>query len=189
MIDIPEAVLFYLRHQAQIDEWATLADKVPAVAHEFYLGLGPKLEAAAMGRAGAPAVEASTTGDDHCGFRLVLPGWRQPDGFWRAGIAIEWRRGKATFTNLAVGVAVMANHPDGESLYRQVRSRIAPLADSHGFKSSPRWWPAWRIVTPSRPTFWEDLDRFADELVDTMFDCLALFETAVTEVLEADPNG
>ena len=52
MIDIPEAVLFYLRHQAQIDEWATLADKVPAVAHEFYLGLGPKLEAAAMGERG-----------------------------------------------------------------------------------------------------------------------------------------
>lgn len=190
MIDVPAPIAFYLKHQEQIDEWASLAKEVPELAHRFYKSLEQPLRERAKTLAGTPLVYSNFE-SSYCKLLLTDPSWGQPTAP-RTGIGLEWAQRSSGFKLAYTGVWVSNDAPGGKELHAAVVARVATIGAAHGLRPQKTWWPQWRYETPSQPDYWGHLDEFSLALVGTIAAWWDLFNTsvdaAIGEVGEAAPS-
>ena len=181
MIELSAPIQFYLKHQAQIDEWAALAKEVPKLAHELYSSLAPALEERAASLEGAPLLHQRL--DRSCSaLFLFREGWRS-DATPRAAIGLEWLRSSSGFRGSYSGVWIHQELPRGRELHALVKARIAATANQHGLQAERTWWAAWRYESPARDDFWNDLDGFARDLVEAIATWWTVFHRDVDAAL------
>ncbi len=179
MIDVSAPVAFYLKHQEQIDEWASLAKEVPELAHRFYQSLEPVLRERAKTLAGAPVVYRNFE-SSYCKLLLMDPTWGTPTAP-RAGIGLEWAQRSSGFKLAYTGVWVSNDAAGGRELHAAVVARVATIGAAHGLRPQKTWWPQWRYETPTEPEYWNHLDLFSIELVSTIVGWWELFHQSVDE--------
>ena len=170
-IDDPRLV-FYMRHQNLIEEWAAVADDVRRAAIDFYESLADDLEGV-----------ASNLGDEVEVWRregtwgqvgLHKPSWHTDKDNPRVAIALEWYRKNCSFVggNLTVGVWVNPQAPGGKELSAALRERTRNQPGHARFPSSSAIWPAYRETPHAQGDhWWEDLAPYRQQLVAAITEC------------------
>jgi hypothetical protein len=175
-IDDPQLV-FYLRHQAQIDEWAALASRVPSLVDQFLTSIGDDLDGLAS-ELDPRAVPFRSLSGTYPKLFLVDPAWRrapseqQGEGDVLLGIGLEWLRGKSTgFTPpprcAYAGVWYDKDLVDEVTLGK-LKKAVADARDRTGQKlSSGAWWLAYRYE-PAPGEYWSDLSLYRRQITDSI---------------------
>jgi hypothetical protein len=192
-IDDPRAV-FYLRHQALIEELAVLRDSAADLAHAFLCSCEDRI--AELAYELSPDVEVykfMEEDEDWPKILLVLPGWfvsREGERVPRVGIGLEWNKSRRlNFTTSPAcaytGVWVDFDIDGGKELSRKLRAAFgeAGVLKKHKLASSA-WWPAYRYETATGE-YWNDLVPYREHLVESVRSHWTEFETRVREVLAA----
>lgn len=160
-----ERIRFYLRHQAEIDEWAAVGDDVHPIADAFYASLLPDVEAAAP-----EGVSVRLTGERWLRIALANPAWRtryRPT----VEVAFEWKRETAGFTTgqRRIGVRVARGEPDGPATVAALTEALADAREP-AFASHGGHWPAFRQEPPPSGPWWDDLGPFREQLVGSLLE-------------------
>ncbi|HRI71394.1 MAG TPA: hypothetical protein PK156_44480 [Polyangium sp.] len=185
-----ERVLFYLKHQQRIQEWAALAKEASEQAHQFLCSCADDLMTLArdLGRGVQTFVSIE---DDYPKLFLYRNAW-WPDKATtkhpRVGIGLEWRRGNVSFTESGksayCGVWVHYQLDGAKALHESIGKAFkdAGLLKKHGFTSSTVWWPAYRYeIAP--PEFWNDLGPYRTQLIESIRFCWTTFEPVVNKLV------
>ena len=180
-IDDPR-VLFYLKHQTLIEEWAAVRKDVAGAAHEFYWSIGQRLEE-----------RASSLGPDVLAFPIPNASWPLV-GYHRfgwplnaddqpvVGVFLQWKQGTTTFTDgsRSVGLRIDMNDPSGIGLREAITARIKDGQANAGFPHRANWWPAYSdITTPSHADYWENLNPYSESIVELIESAWNEFSPAV----------
>lgn len=185
-----ERVLFYLKHEAVIEEWANVRTDVASTAHRFYLSLAEDLE--------APVVEL---GDDvmiwvndgtwaHVG--LYRESWLSDASTPLAIATLEWNRGGTLFQGglRLSGIRCDINTDEGKRLRAATANLVRDKRSSLGYPHMQAWWPAQRPVPgPAEADYWLDLDPFRRALVDEIVDAWNTFSEFVDEAMKVLSEG
>jgi hypothetical protein len=182
-----ERILFYLRHQQRIDEWADLAKEAREMAHEFLRSCKP--DVAALADQLGPDVQffQSLEGAFPKLF-LCRPAWfadkagKSP----RMGVGLEWCRSTVSFAvrekSAYVGVWVDNQMSQGAALQGAVSSEIrkAGLLKRHVLEEA-EWWPAYRYE-PAEQSLWKNLGAYRDQLLESIRFFWTTFEPIVRQL-------
>lgn len=144
-----ERVRFYLRHAAQIEEWAGLRKEAAAAIDEWLKQLAPDLEQLASSLGSAVRLHAQVGDDtDWPCFRFLQAGWPEDSSQPGACVALEWARGKTILRDdyvPTVGVKCLKEDPVWSALrkgakFEEERTRRKDQPSPH--------WAAWGPVSP-----------------------------------------
>lgn len=181
---------FYLQHQKRIEEWSALQKDVNSEAHAFFCSLTEPLEDAAQKLPGEPQLFVEL----ELSPRLFL--YREEWMRGRAGtfplvaVGLEWPRKDVSFDSAYSGIWVPnKDNPLFGTLGPAIVERVEPILgpEKYTMKKTPTWWPASRHerplqTSPEGTPYWEDLDTFAEVLVQRL---CRLWESSWKEVHEA----
>lgn len=164
-------VLFYLKHQALIEQWAAVRKDLVAIAHDFYVSIGQKLEERAPEL--GPDVRVFSMSDEAYPFvGYHRSGWHlDPEDRPLVGVYLQWRKGQSTFADgpRFICVSVNINHPSGAVLSEAFTAQVKDSLANVGFKKSSNWWPAYADLIPPTPAdYWEDLNPYRDSIVESI---------------------
>lgn len=157
-----EPLRFFLRHRAQIEEWAALAGEAKRLAHQVMIAVGDRL-------AERPPAGSEVMAGEEGGYRswlLYRPEWVGQDGQPIAAVGIVWSGKAVDFRKGDSWIGVwrgLRDKPD--PLIDVLRSSLAPAAENLGLKS--KGWPEWPLYRSApAPTgeFWDDLRPWLDQL-------------------------
>jgi hypothetical protein len=175
-IDDPQLV-FYLRHQAQINEWSALASRVPSIVDQFLTSMSGELDGLASDL-DPRAVPFRSLDTSYPKLFLIDPAWRvapseeQSEEDALLGIGLEWSRGKtAAFTPpprcAYVGVWYNKDLVDEETL-GSLKKAVAEARERGGQKlASGAWWLTYRYE-PASGDYWSDLSLYRQQLADSI---------------------
>lgn len=160
-------VVFYLRHQRLIDEWASVRSDAQDAAHRFFLSLDSDVAELAGRLEGVEPEVRDATYSRVCLFR---PEWFAPTGELLVLVGLEWRRSDATFVDgtRLLGVRVDAGVEAGRSLRPLVGDRVRHLRTNAGFPESTSYWAAYRDAPTPDGDYWDDLSGLREKLVDSI---------------------
>jgi len=164
---ISPQVAFYLKHQAQIDEWSALRQRAPLEAHAFFASLQADIETLTLTLPDQSVRVANNLAGEYCKFNLFLPDWFDAHrGQLRIAIALEWQQGQAMFTDSYCGVWINEEHP----AVRQLKTALEEPAFNNAVKREHcrrenYWWLARRQNIPTKTEYWDDLGGFRAELL------------------------
>lgn len=157
-----EPVRFFLRHRAQIEEWAALGVEAKRLAHQVMIALGDRL-------AERPPPGCEVTAGEEGGYRawlLYRPGWLGEDGRPVVAVGIVWSEKSVDFRSGNSWIGVWRGlREKSDPLPDLLRSSLAPAGKKLGLKS--KGWPEWPLYRRApAPTgdFWDDLRPWMDEL-------------------------
>lgn len=182
-----EPVRVYLRHRAQIEEWAALAGEAKRIAHQAMTTVGDRLAESPPGGA-----EALAGDDGNYDARLLYRlDWLGDDGQPIAAVGLGWSPSSVDFKPGSSWVGIwrgQRDHPD--PLVDALRSSLAGTAAGLGLKSKG-WaqWPLYGSAPGPRGEFWDNLRPWLDEvegLVRSVWERLA---DEVEATLEAMRRG
>ncbi|MCK6590177.1 MAG: hypothetical protein HUU21_34800 [Polyangiaceae bacterium] len=180
-IDDPQ-LAFYLRHKAQIDEWAALAPRAPSVADQFFTSIGDDLDglASELDPRAEPFRALSGklySGGSYPKLFLVDPAWRrvptkkQDAEDLLLGIGLEWNRGKTDFTTpqRCAYIGVWYNLDlVGEVKQKELKKAVAEAGKAAGQKFSTKWyWLAYR-EEPASGEYWGDLSPYRQQIANSI---------------------
>lgn len=187
-----ERVLFYLRHQERIDEWAALAKDASELADQFLRSCERDISGVAA-EFDADVRTFVSLNEPYPKLFLCRADWfPQTDDkeVPRAGIGIEWQRSAVTFAGRGktayVGTWVQFQMPGGAALQNSVSRAIreAGLVKEHQLETARIWWPAYRWET-AKGEYWNDLSSYRSQLVDSLRFFWRTFEPIVSASLRA----
>lgn len=180
-------VIFYLKHQNQIEEWIGLKARASTEADRFFRSLAPDVTqlTQSLGTDVKPFISL-----DEAAPKLFLhrTRWLADGGEWpRIAIGLEWRISKADFRGSWAGVWVHKELDKGNPLHAAVLKEMAKFPGSmDGFKSEP-WWPVWRYEEPEDPEYWNNLMGYGHLLVKRIGEHWSRFEAIVERAIKAVP--
>ena len=158
-----EPVRFFLRHRAQIEEWAALESETRQVAHQVMTAVGDRLAE------NPPAGTEILPGDDR-GFDarlLYRPDWRGDDGRPMAAVGIGWDPTKVDFKPGYSWIGVWRGRRDNpDPLVDLLQSSLAERAAALKLTRKDSQWPLWRHAPGPSGEFWDDLQPWLKELED-----------------------
>ena len=185
-IDDPR-LLFYLKHQELIDEWAAVKDDVRHAAIDFYESLADDLEEQAESIGGDVIVVRKHGGYGYVG--LANPAWVGEEEA-RVAIVLEWQRSSASFISgwREVGVRVEPSVQGYQELSEAIRGRVHSTRGAAGFPSSNKIWPAHAAAPGAAdPEYWTDLGSFRHELVSQVRAAWDAFSTDIDGAVQENP--
>jgi len=154
-----DRIQFYLEHKFQIEEWAAIADDVPAVAHRFMRSLKEGIHTLARAHDVNPW---TPDGANLYGHFLVRQRWltgQMPD----VAIGVCWEPDHVNFSSQApqVGVWINQRSPDTQRISAALNQELAFTQWSHHMGNVPM--VVQKRVRPEG-TFWEDLAPYRASL-------------------------
>lgn len=179
-----DRVLFYLRHRADIEEWAALAGEASEAVDGYLRRLRPAIENRLAGGEEERLVRRFLDGNHR--FLTGYERWpASKNGHWHISVALEWpkrttldHRGRCPY----VGVMVPQSHDAGKTLGAKFRELADDTRKIHGWGTSP-WWPVYRPVA-APASYWENLDSYREQLLDAIDDTWEKFGLYIDEALE-----
>lgn len=170
-----DRVLFYLKHQQRIDEWAALAKEASDAAHRFLCSCSDDIAALAADF-GSDVRTLVLLDDGYPKIFLYRANWGPGSGsnkYPRVGIGLEWFRSNVSFSGrgkTAYSGVWVHYQMDGGAALQGTLSRIfrdSGLPREHKLESSRSWWPTYRYEQAQRD-FWTDLMPYRVQLVDSV---------------------
>lgn len=157
-----EPVRFFLRHRAQIEEWAGLVAEARRLAAQALNSVGEHL--AADPPAGADV--ATVDDGNYDARRLYRPSWVGDDGRPVAAIGVGWSPMSVDFRAGSCWIGVwrgLRDEPD--AVVDELRASLAKPAEVLGLKSKGwRQWPLYRSAPGPAGEFWDDLGPWLSEI-------------------------
>ena len=97
-------VVFYLKHQRQIDEWSNLRTRVTASAHEFFCSLASDVESLTRELSG-DARSVTYFEDTYPSISLYRQNWcDETSEYPFTSVTLYWNRKSGSFTDAYCGV-------------------------------------------------------------------------------------
>lgn len=180
-----ERVRFYLRHRAQIAEWAALRAEAAEAVDEWLLGLEPHVGALAAELGAGVGFSASTAEDLACpSFQLARATWPRTDaGGLGVSVNLEWVRGRTTLLALASPYVGLRSMKDS-SLGAILRADEATKSVRVSRKDTPNpWWAGYGYVLPTMP-FPDEADKYRQALIEALRGAWNAYAPAVDQVLQ-----
>lgn len=176
-------IRFYLKHQSDIEEWASIKQEALQLVDPFFESVVRDLSDRAVDAEGKPGLWRPDPEDDFPKVGFYLEHWLMTEGEPKALICFEWERGRSDFRGGYAGI----NGCD-EAVRRDLKSRLGPgSSELHWLAGSwekAGWWPAKRIIVPP-DGYWDKLPEFrseiASEVVNWWAHCWKLVDQVVTE--------
>ena len=137
-MNLDERVLFYLEHQARIEEWKNLHGDVCKAADTFFRSLSkPLKERVSEWRDGSPEMIAALNTDGNPRFMIRDMDWpisneREP----LVRLALEWTVG-GSFTESFTGIQVNMEEREGRRLY-DILLQLRKQRESRPGRSPPK---------------------------------------------------
>lgn len=181
-----ERVLFYLRHQERIDEWAALAKEASESAHQFLCSCQDDI--AGLAREFGPDVRSYVSLEEslHPKIFLYRSAWLLDRESPRTAIGLEWYRPRLSFSGRAKsaysGVWVDYRGQGGPTLHGAMLRAFkeAGLVKEHRLETQSDWWPTYRWE-PAQGEYWTDLAPYRTQLIDSVRFFWKTFEPIVRE--------
>jgi hypothetical protein len=158
-----EPVRFFLRHRAQIEEWAALASEAKQIAHQAMTTVGDRLAENPL--AGAEIFAGDDGGND--ARLLYRPGWLGDDGRPMAAVGIGWRPTTVDFKPSSSWIGVWrGQRDDPDPLVDRLQSSLAELAAALELTHKEKQWPLYKYGPGPSGVFWDDLQPWLKEIED-----------------------
>jgi len=177
-----EPLRFYLQHRGQIEEWASLRDKVSKATKDAFLGLQPRVESLA----GELEVNVNVVNAEKGWprFELFRHTWRTANADLVASVFLE-------IDGRNVMPDSPADAPYTGILVRDARSsgaalRQGILAEKEGYRAGTLYQGGqlfYRRVI-ARPNWWEDADQWQSELIAALRATWDKFAARVDQVVD-----
>jgi len=156
-------IMFYLKHQQAIDEWAALRKLTVKKVDEFFFSIFDDLKVKNINFPGNPSFNLEKDRMYPIG-RLWRPSWESVDEFkiknkLKVHISFQWAKRKSSFNMLYGGVESINSCPASIIL----RTRLHDLASAENFNED-QWWVASRYLEHSRSDYYMNLDTYKEEL-------------------------
>lgn len=184
-----DRVLFYLRHQQRIDEWAALGKEASETAHRFLCSCQDDI--AALAAEFDPNVKSVVFLEEgHPKIFLCRSAWfsaAKATEYPRTAIGLEWLRSGVSFSgrgkSVYAGVWVHYHMEGGSALQNDLSRafREAGLPQEHKLEPPRIWWPTSRWE-PAQGEFWTDLAPYRAQLVESVRFFWKTFEPLVREL-------
>lgn len=190
-----DRVLFYLKHEKLIREWAQIEGEVGVAVEGFLASLSDDIEALATTLGDDVRFVADDNSTNYSIRSIYRDCWAGASGEPRVTISLEWHRKKASlarsplpFTALRVNTNLAGS--------RELSKRLSELSSPVRARKSDRYtsdgvtWPAYRYVPAATGEYWSDLSGHREtilaELRTTWDSFTAYADQAVAEVPEAN---
>ncbi|MCP4307040.1 MAG: hypothetical protein GY788_19645 [bacterium] len=180
-----ERIHFYLRHKAQIDEWAAIGQEAGSAVDRFLQSLEDDLAEVADGLRPDTSLEMVQVSRGGV-FLLVLDGWpRDQEGNPLVGIGVAWDRQPFLDGDDApyVGVRVSYHHERADDLRAQMREALDGLRQANGYEAS-NMWVAWRRDQDDGD-YWLDTAPYRARVKSDLEHCWTLFADPVDAAVKA----
>jgi hypothetical protein len=163
-----ERLRFFLRHRAEIREWAAIEKDVAAATREILTGIQVPLEEQLV----AADPDITTTRDDGGRYERIVA--RRPSWPTHVGIALEWEMGVDPFGSSLPKFGIIFLNTDRALEHSRIRivgiATEAPSFNADGFKvGSERYWPIVKR-TPKSTDWWQDPGAWADAILESLVD-------------------
>jgi hypothetical protein len=160
-----ERIVFYYRHHAVIQKWATIRNELPDHVHQSLLDLSPRFHDLANELQVYPCpVDLETRNPK---LLLAREGWTSSERPYVA-IGLEWREDRVNLIDQHpyAGVWVDMRAEGGADLCGLLVNALASVRREEGYRADG-WWPAFASVPPDLgDQFWEDPSGYADKVVE-----------------------
>ncbi len=160
-----EPVRFFLRHRAQIEEWAALVSEAKQIALQAMTTVGDRI-------AESPPAGAEILFGDEGAFDarlLYRPEWLDGDGHPMAAVGIGWHTREVDFTpspRCWIGVW-RGRRDDPDPFIELLQSSLAEPAAALGLnKRDSTLWLLYKYPPGPSGEFWDDLRPWLKELED-----------------------
>lgn len=180
-----ERVLFYLRHQERIDEWAALAKEASEAAHQFLCSCQDDI--VGLAREFGPDVRSFVSLDEsYPKIFLYRSAWLLDRDSPRAAIGVAWQRSRLSFSghgkSAFSGVWVDYRGEGGPKLHGAMGRAFkeAGLLKEHKLETQWNWWPAYRWE-PAQGEYWTDLSQYRAQIIDSVRFFWKTFEPIVCQ--------
>ncbi|WP_437675741.1 hypothetical protein [Sorangium sp. So ce131] len=188
-IDDPRAV-FYLRHQALIEEWAALGSSAAQLAHSFLCSCAEEIAGLASELSPDAHVHKHLE-EDWPKVLVCSPEWlesSEDELVPKIGIGLEWNwTNRLSFTTSPgcayTGVWVDTDRDGGKELSKKLRAAFveAGVTKTHKLATST-WWPAYRYEVATGE-YWNDLAPYRAQIVQSVRLFWSVFEPRIRKVL------
>ena len=167
-----ERVLFYLKHQQRIEEWAALSKDLANIAYDFLCSC--------EGDIGSLATELAPDAQPYSSLEEKYPklficrrNWfRDKQDTPIVAIGVEWLRSGGNFTSAdrCAHTCVWVNWSSSSGPEFQERLsaafKKADLLQKHKLQSRP-WWPVYRDEV-AHGEYWSDLAPYRQQVLDSI---------------------
>jgi hypothetical protein len=182
MKKLDEPVCFYLRHQKQIEEWAALGKRVRTEAQDFFTTLVEPLDARAADLDGNPSLYRDLDPASYSTFGLLKPFWQhtgQPKPL--VSVCMQWHR-SSDFTNSYTGIRVEKELDEEQRLKTEIQ-RLLEEKKVLGDFNKGNSFPVYKYQEPAQAEYWQDLDGFAEQIIETLCTQWDLFLPIIDQAL------
>lgn len=193
-MNLDEPVVFYLKHQQQIEEWYQLRKYANKAALQFLESLAHLTEERAN-QLGHDVYCVSMLDIGYPKIFLCKTHWCDKDPSTlheqedimkiRVALGLEWTRNTVQLSSddsmrtLYSGVWFHPEHPTYSSLEPEVRKRVGVPKGA----AKNRWWAFYRYEPFNGEEVWNHLDEYRDQLLDRIFELWQKYEGKVDEAV------
>jgi hypothetical protein len=159
-------LIFYLKHQKQIETWQGLRSRVKADKNSFYESLHDPIKEMTSALDG---VEFSAQLDRTWPrYFLYRSHWKgdTPD-IIPIAVCLMWERSRAGFDDVWIGIRIEDDARVPASKLKTEICKTCPKEELLKVGASTKW-PVYRKHGPEQAEYWDHLDGYAGQLVGTL---------------------
>lgn len=174
-------IVFYLKHQKQIDEWHGIRSDLHAAAFQFYSSLVDRLDEAITRLEGNPQLFPKLDKSPPV-ILISRDFWADKAKRKRpiAAVGFEWPKQTATFQNSCIGIRLEKDHELYPQLWEKICSQLRRSGIAEQHKRTEQW-PAWKYVPVLEGDYWNDLDLLGENVIAQILESWRVFEPIISK--------
>lgn len=154
-----DRVVFYLKHEKLIREWAAIEREAWAAVDAFLISLAEDIAALAHDLGVGVTFLADTESPSYPGMDVYRQSWCDSAGIPRVRIRLEWQRGRSSLTQHPLpyaGIKVNMDLAGSKELRQRILDPSSTERKAGGYTANP-WWAGYRYVPAATGEYWADL--------------------------------
>lgn len=186
-----DRLLFYLRNEDTIREWAAIRHDVRKATHQVLLGLPMTLEPAlaTSGSAGPFEIHVEATETNYPRIVVRRPSWPYEYQESVVGVCVEWNPTKVDPSDAAppfYGIRVGPERTGGRALREIIRAKVQReprFAKEFSVRPKDPYWPVMQQV-PRSQEWWKSVDEWLGGISDSVVEVWPLCAGVIDDAVE-----